>query len=57
MAGKTKAKATGKTGYISRSVYIGTRTRSVAETNIYRIHADEASKRTEQKRVPKRQYA
>jgi hypothetical protein len=55
----TKAKITGKSQYASRCVYKGARTRSKAETEIYRAHALEALRRIEQKRATRlqKQYA
>jgi hypothetical protein len=59
-----KAKATGKTQYISQTVYKGTRTRTGADAEIYRGHALESLKKLERKRAanqeavaPRRQYA
>ncbi len=57
----TKAKATGKTQYISHTVYNGTRTRSGAAAELYRIHSLAALEKLERKRAsapaPRRQYA
>lgn len=60
----TKAKATGKTQCISQTVYKGTRTRTGAAAEIYRVHALASLEKLERKRAaakeaatPRQQYA